>query len=135
MILSGKTPAAIANTLGVLVRNGHGSYCDQVKEFPAGLSKEEEFLLFLDNKVASLSCDTGLQDESSFIPRQLLRAKIELCRSEDGPRNLCAAISHLREVAGKHLSSDAQLLSFLLQMAPEQSEAVNRLLSEQDIQQ
>jgi hypothetical protein len=128
MILVGKTPAAIANTIGVLARGTERSYPELIYELSHEHLSDEDLLHLLDKKVKESSIDFRLQDESSFIPRQMVRAKMEYGRNEEATQSFSSLFQFLSEAVITESLSDADFLKALLRIAPEKSEIVSKAL-------
>lgn len=129
MISSGKTDSAIANTLGVIRANSGSGYCQIIRDIQDPSNTDEELLRSLDQVVKSNRFSETLQDLTSFVPRQLVRAKAEIARSNGDSQTFSSVLNYLCESGYSKITSDSDLLERLLNIAPEKSTVVAQAMS------
>lgn len=124
MVSSGKTDAAIANTFGVIAQNTGNTFASVLRISQGKFTHDEELLSSLDDLVRDNRYSRQSQDSDSLIPRQLVRAKIELARKDERLGTFSRFISVLTEEHLKPDESNEGTLKVLLRMSPEKSVAV-----------
>ena len=124
MVSSGKTDAAIANTFGVMSQNSGNTYASVLRISQGKFSHDEELLSSLDGLVRDNQYSRQSQDSNSLIPRQLVRAKIELAKKDERLGTFSRFISVLTQEHLKPDESNEGTLKVLLRISPERSVAV-----------
>ncbi len=137
MVGMGKIDAAVANTCAVLTANLDLSYGDLLSQLVERGGTDEELLTFLDEKVSSSRADRTVSDQSSLIPRELVRAKIAIGdKMSLGSINFVRFLQVLDESNNLENVTDESLLGRLVKVAPEPlSSAIAKKLIAAGLQQ
>jgi hypothetical protein len=120
MVGMGKIDAAIVNTCAVLTANLDLSYGDLLSQLVEFGGTDEELLTFLDRRVSSSRVDRTVSDQSSLIPRELVRAKIAIVDKMNlASINFVKFLQVLDESNNLDNITDESLLVRLIRIAPE----------------
>ena len=127
MVNNGQISAAIANTLGVIREGLDAAYCDFLPSLIVQNATDEEFLQRLDEYVAERSLDQTRSDQSTYVPRLLVRARFA-SESQDGAqfRTFVAFLQSLDQANNLSGNSDQALLHRLTRIAPEKGKEIAR---------
>lgn len=125
MVGMGKIDSALANTCAVLTANLDVSYGDLLSQLLERGGTDEELLFFLDEKVSTSRADRTVSDQSSFIPRELVRAKIAIADKLGlGSIDFFKFLQVLDESNNLDNVTNESLLGRLVKIAPEPKSSV-----------
>jgi hypothetical protein len=120
MVGMGKIDAALANTCAVLTTNLDLSYGDLLSQLVESGGTDEELLTLLDSRAASAKVDRTVCDQTSFIPRELVRAKTAIAEKMNlGSISFINFLQALNENNNLDNITDESLLNRLIKIAPE----------------